>query len=173
MALDRDALKTVMLAATEMQTIGAVALLSLGTAVAAYIVANTDLTFKWVATNTAPPFDTENVTATGKILTCTILLTPSLSTIQGGGLVFMATQMVAGIRLGTFNITQGGWATGPELLSDCPDFSLSIEMTDSRDNAYEQLATKIVDQLKDYQPGTPIAGTHGSYAGATTECVIS
>jgi hypothetical protein len=175
MALSISGLKEVMMNSTYMLDISAAnSLTPLGTAIAAYIVANAELLFLWTGINGSPPFDTEsNIPATGNIITCTITLTPSLAIVPVTGLVFLATQIVAGIRLGTINITQPPWATAPVTMIDCPDFTLIIDGTPSRDSAYDQIATQLVSQIIAYQPSLPVSGTHGTYVGATTLCTIS
>lgn len=173
MSLVVNDLKAVMLAATYGHTNYTTPLTQLGNAIRDYIIANAVLTFKWKATNTVDPYDTENQTPSGKILTCPIVLTPSQATVPVNGLVYLATEIVAGIRAGTFNITEGGYSTTAQLLSDCPDFTLTIDGTNSRDSAFNQLATQIVAQLTAYQPGTSVSGTHGTYKGSTALCSIS
>jgi hypothetical protein len=175
MALSISGLKQVMMDSTYMLDVSAAnSLTPLGTAIAAYIVANAELLFLWTGVNGSPPFDTEsNIPATGNVITCTITLTPSLAVVPVNGLVWLATEIVAGIRLGTINITQGGWSTSPVTMIDCPDFTLIIDGTLSRDSAYDQIATQLINQITAYHPGLPVSGTHGSYVGATTLCTIS
>lgn len=171
--LDKDALKKVMMDSTYLSTDYLNALHILGLDIAQYIINNTVLIFSWVAVNTIPPFNTENTTPNGEILTCPINLTLSYAKVPVNGLVHMAEEIVAGIKLSSFNITDVGYSTSQNLLSDCPDFSLTINGTDSRDSAFDQLATQIVNQLKSYHPTPVISGSHSTYKGATTFCTIT
>ena len=168
MALSVSGLQQAMMDSTYMLAISAAnSLTPLGNAIANYIVTNAELLFSW--SDNAPA----TLPATGNIITCTITLTPSFAGVPVNGLVWLATEIVAGIRLGTINITQGGWSTTPAIMSDCPDFTLTIDGTLSRDNAYDQIATQIVSQITAYHPGIPVTGNRGSYSGATTFCTIS
>lgn len=168
MALVVNDLKQAMMDSTYMLDVSAAnSLTPLGNAIATYIVTNADLLFIW--TDNAPA----TLPATGKIITCTITLTPSLAGIPINGLTWLATEIVAGIRLGTINITQGGWSTTPAIMSDCPDFTLTINGTSSREDAYNQITTQLITQITAYHPGLPVTGNRGSYSGATTLCTIS
>lgn len=183
MSLSINELKQVMLDSTYNQVVPGQPLIDLGNAISKYIITHALLTFTWVAVNTVPNYDTETLQTTGEILTCPINLTPSMAIVPVTGLIWLATEIVNGIRLGLFNITAPGWTTGPELLSDCPDFTLTIDVInlqnsggsceDMRESSYNQLATQIVNQIIAYHPITPIQGMHGTYSGATTVCTIS
>ena len=148
-------------------------LVALANAISTYIVDNAEIAFTWEAVNTIPPNDTESIATTGEIITCPIVFTPSMAIVPQIGLTYLMLELVAGIKLGTFNITAGGWSTTAQLMSDCPAFTLYIDGTGDRDSAFLQMATQIVNQIKAYSPGTPIPGTHGTYSGASTSAIIS
>lgn len=147
MALSVSGLQTAMMSATYNYSNYTTPMTMLGNAIRDYIIANADLSFSWTATNTVDPYDTETQTPSGEILTCPIVLTPSYASVPVTGLTYLATGIVAGIRLGTFNITTGGYSTTAQLMSDCPDFTLSINFTNSQTSALVELGFETVEAL--------------------------
>ena len=166
MTLDANALKTAMLSATLNDLSAETALSDLGNAIALYLLNNTVLTFTWV-----DPSGT--YTAIGAIISLTITLTPSLGIVYGAGHDFIRDQIQAGLTADLFNITDPGYSTSPASMIDAPAFDLRIGTTTSRDDAFFDLASRIVNQFKAYQPGQPISGARGTESGSTTLCIIS
>lgn len=165
--LSYNGLKQAMMNATLNHTNAFTAQNLLGIAIRDYIIANALLNFTW--TDDFP----HSTTPTGNILTCPINLTPNNTDSHINGLQHLADQIVDGIRLGLFNITEGGYSTTAQLMSDCPSFSLSIDGTNVRDSAFDQIATQIVDQIWAYHPANIISGTHSGHTGASTSTTIT
>jgi len=181
MSLNKTDLANVMKLATQGAIDPTIALLALGNSIAGYIIANTSIEFVWEAVNSQPPNDPEIKYPSGNILTCVILLTPSLATTinlnsnkaSGGGLSLMSTQITAGVKLGTLNITDSGYSTSPVTMSDFLGFDFLLDITSDRNSAYEQIAEQIINAITSYSPSTPVTGTRGTYVGATTSATIN
>jgi hypothetical protein len=134
-----------------------------------YIKSNTLITFAWTAALPNPPNTPDPViVATGEIVSLTFTLTPSMATSQPVAMNTLKTQLIAGLTLGTYNITQSGFATTPALMSTSPSLSLltlNINGSD-QDTALLQLATGIIDWVKAQVPSGPCSGNHAAYVGA-------
>lgn len=155
-------LKNVMMAATANKTNAAEALSSLGTSIATYIMTNSLVTFSW--NGIQPPTD-PTTTATGNILGLVFTLTPSGATDQLTAINFMKNQFVTGLVASTYNITVPGFSTTPAAMATSPNTSnLNLAITaDNRDEAFQQLATSIIDWIKIQMPTGVILGSHGSF----------
>jgi hypothetical protein len=159
-------LKEAMKAATEGKTNAADALTVLGNAIATYLKDNAAVTFQWTGTNSVSPYDTQVLTATGKIIALAITLTPSGAESKDPALARLGNEITAGIRAGTYTITEAGYTTSPAAMADAPQLSISIALTGDRDVAYTDFANDIYTQLTGYVPAAPCAGSHGTYAGS-------
>jgi hypothetical protein len=147
------------------------ALSALATTVATYIKDNAVVNFGWVAALANPPFTPDPiVVASGGIIALSFTLTPSMATTQTDAMTAIKTQFIAGLSLGTYNITDAGFTTSPGLLSTSPTIntlSFSISGTD-QDTALLQFATGIINWVKAQVPITPCSGTHGTFVGVGT-----
>jgi len=124
-----------------------------------YIKANAEVSFDWSAVSSTSVPDPV-LTATGKIITLVFTLTPSMVTSQPVAMNTLKTQLIAGLTLGTYNITQTGFVTTPALMSTSPSLSLlTLNITgNDPDTALLQLATGIIDWVKAQVPTAPCTG---------------
>lgn len=142
----------------------------LGYAIGDYIVANALVTYSWHGINPGPPV-AETVPTTGEIISHGINLTWSYAPVPLTGLVWLASEITAGMKIGLYNITAGGWATTPLPCIDLPLLVLTISISTgvpgwwftARDVAFTQLATQICTWIWSYAPAAPNLGSHGAY----------
>jgi hypothetical protein len=166
-------LASAMKAATQGQTAAVPALTALGNAISTYIKANAVVAFSWAGALAVPPFTPDPVVvATGKITLLTITLTPSMATSQPSAIAHLSSEITAGVKAGSYNVTDAGFATAAATMSTIPDLVLAISAPD-RDAAYLAMATQIVAWIIAYVPAQTCSGSHGLYVGVATPTTIS
>ena len=162
-------LKDLIISRTQGLDTPAGALSAISGAISDYLNQNILVTFSWTAVN--PDGQTDPVsTATGMVSGILVNITPTGLSQASQVKTWFDTAVALGIKLGTYTITQPGFAVSVGTMLDLPPLSLSRE-GNSRDDAVLVLAQSIVDAVKAYVPAVPVAGTHGSYTG--TGSVVS
>lgn len=139
----------------------------LAATITGYINDNAEVAFSWNAILPATPFTVDPVTtASGVLSGITITITPSLATTQAGGLSALSTEIIAGVSLGSYNITDAGFSTTQQLLTSAPtieSLSIAIDGATTQAAAMEKLAQDIIDYIIGLVPATPVLGSHASY----------
>lgn len=134
----------------------------LGNTISNYVKDNAEVSLTWVAALPAAPFTPDTVvSASGKILTLSLPLIPSLLTEQTSAILALKTQFITNFALATYNITDSGFVTSSGLLGSAPTIStLNLSISgDNQSNALLQLASNIIDWIKLMIPATPCSGT--------------
>ena len=172
MALSKDGLKTVLLGASEGQSDGSVALSNMAGDMSAYIIDNAVISFSWVATNPSNGSPDPQTTVTGEIISLIISLTQSGADNQPSAMTYLANEITTSFQVGSYNITESGFSTTSAIMSDIPALSINFSATD-RDDAFDKLATQIIDWITSYIPASVCSGTHGVYVGVGTPVSVT
>ena len=138
----------------------------LATTITDYININAEVSFTWNAILPATPFTVDPTTTASGILTgINITLTPSLATTQVAGLAQLSSEIIVGVKLGSYNITDIGFSTVSQLLTSAPTIdSLVISIDENtQDASMLKLAQDIVGYITGLVPTAPVLGSHGSY----------
>ena len=178
MALSAGSMKQDMIEATDGVEDASGALSALGDAIADNIMDNAVVNFAWVAVNPGGAPD-PTVVAAGEISNVII----NLSTVKAVGsspapAVINATQaaLILGLTAALYNITDPGFATSPGAMATSPSLALlslaGVQGKDTRDAAYDAMASAIVTWVKTQLPVAPCAGTHAAFTGAGTVTTI-
>ena len=167
----KNAIKNSVSGATD----SSIAMLALGNAIATYILNNIEFTFAWIRTNSVPPYDVENTTPSGEMITLTVTLTPSRSTDSNTSLSQFANEITLGIKTGTLNITETGYITTPVTWSNISNLNITMNQETTPDTAFLNIANLIINWLINPSnlPSIPCAGTHGTYVGSGTVTSVS
>ena len=138
----------------------------LATTITDYINTNAEVSFAWNAILPATPFTVDpTTTASGTLTGISIALTPSLATTQVDGLAQLSSEIIAGVKLGSYNITDIGFITVPQLLTSAPTIDnlvISIDASTQADSMLK-LAQDIIGYITGLIPTIPVLGSHGSY----------
>lgn len=166
-------LKNKMLDATKGKTDNVASLSALGTAIGDYLNANNKITFAWVGVDPVGKPDPVT-TCTGVISGMVVTLTPSMTKEKAVAMLKLSTEVKTGVALGTYT-TNNGFACGVGAMASAPTLAtLSLDITGpERDDAYDQMASQIVDWFKKLIPTIPVSGAHGAFVGAATPTAIS
>ena len=175
MSLNTNDLKDTMKDSVNNLTDSSAAMTALGNAIANYILNNIEFVFAWTATNSVSPYDVENTTPSGEMITLIITLSPSGSTDSSTSLSQFGSQITTGIQSGTLNITEAGYTTTPVTWSNIPVLSISMNQETTPDAAFLSISNQIIDWLTDSgnKPSASCAGSHGTYVGAGTVSSVS
>ena len=167
--LNTTALKNELISATNNKGTAQDALSSMGNAIASYLKANAIFNFSWVAVNGSGSPDPVT-TAQGEFISLNISLSPSNADNQSDAIINLESELIIGVSAGMFNITSAGFVTTPVIIDSPPTINnLNIEIEgNNRENAMLQLATDIIDWIKQLIPTNTVSGTHGAYTGIGT-----
>lgn len=169
MMITAQGLKDLIISRTQSLDTPSGALAAVSGAINDYLNQNILVTFSWTAV--APNGQSDPVTtATGMVSGILVNLTPSNLSEASQVKTWFDTAIGVGIKLGTYTITDAGFAVSPGTMLDLPPLDLSRQ-GNSREDAILVLAQSIVDAVKAYVPAVPVAGTHGAFTG--TGSVVS
>lgn len=141
------------------------ALTTLGTTITSYITANAEVSFSWSGIDPGLGTPDPTIVASGRLSGISLPLTASNATNQAGGLAQLSAEIIAGVSLGAYNITDSGFSTVPLLLALAPaigTLTFNINAT-TQEAAMTQLAQSIVTYITNLIPTAPVLGTHGIY----------
>lgn len=139
----------------------------LGNTIATYVFDNTEFTFSWIATQTAPPppgapIPDPIIIANGVFDSLTITLTPSGESEPESAKEHTKNEVVVGMTSATYTIYDSGFSVALASMGSSPTLDtldLQIEVTDSQDDALLDLSTKIINWVKQLSPTAPVSGT--------------
>ena len=156
MPLVPAALAQQMLGATQNAPDASVAMLNLGNAIGAYIMANAQIQYLYnamiPAPPPAPPIPVINVPGMGMLTAIVITLSPSMANAPGAGLVMMAQQIHAGIMASMQQVMPP--LVGPPSPVAFPPLVLSVAGPD-RIAAFNMIAAQICTWLISAGPALP------------------
>lgn len=148
-----QALANEMLSATNGQTNGTKAMLDLGNTISKYIITNAVVNFSYAGVDPVPkPVNIPLIT--GKIISMTINL------IQvPGGMPQLNLLLGYGIASGIY-LPDAPFVGSPGNMIGFPPTTLSLSMSSSRELAFLNMATTIVNDIKKFTPTIPCSGVY-------------
>ena len=149
----------------------------MGNTLSDYIKNNAVITFSWTAALLSPPNTVDPTTTTTWAITLlSFSLSPSGETTPTLAQTAFASQIIASMSLGNYNITASGFSTSPGVFSTSPLISTLDLTTITGTTPYDaqlSFATKIIDWVTAQLPTGPCAGSHGTYVGQGLVTAIS